>query len=501
MDLEKGRKGALDRYESEKRAHLDDLIALTRIPSVSFDGFPPGEVVRSAEMVKGILERAGFENVSLMRIPGTHPYVYADWLKAPGAPTVLLYAHHDVQPPMRDELWKSPVWEPTERNGRLFARGIADDKAGVLIHAASAASWLRAAGSLPVNVKVIIEGEEEIGSTHLEAFLSAHAEQLRADCVVLTDCSNYDTGVPSLTTTLRGLISMEVEVAALDHPLHSGMWGGPIPDPIMALSKILARLVDDEGRVAVPGIWDDVVPPRPDEMEDLRKLGMDDATFRKQAGIGPGVKLFAEGEGLLAKMWREPSLAVNSIQSGGRKVAGNVIMDSAWARIGLRLVPDMDPAKATRQLAEHIKSLCPWGLEVKVTPEQGANPWITKSDHPVFSVAKKSLGRGYGKPAVLIGCGGTIPFVDSFTKALGNIPALLVGIEDPYTNAHSENESLEVEDFHRSVRSQIHFFADLAEAVRNDPALFTSRFSAPLAANAASATASRPASRVPDPGV
>ncbi|HLP43232.1 MAG TPA: M20/M25/M40 family metallo-hydrolase [Fibrobacteria bacterium] len=473
-DLEPSRAAALARYEADKRAHLDDLIALTRIPSVSFDGFPKEEVVRSAEAVKAILSAAGFENARLMRVPDTHPYVYADWLKAPGAPTVLLYAHHDVQPPMRDELWRSPVWEPTEKDGRLYARGIADDKAGVLIHAASVASWLRAAGSLPVNVKVIIEGEEEIGSTHLAAFLSAHAQKLRADCVILTDCSNYDTGVPSLTTTLRGLISMEVEVTALDHPLHSGMWGGPIPDPIMALSKILAGLVDDKGKVAVPELWDDVVAPRPDEMEDLRKLGMEDNLFRKQAGIGPGVELFAEREGLLAKMWREPSLAVNSIQSGGKKVAGNVIMDSAWARIGLRLVPKMDPAKCARILSEWIKARCPWGLEVKVTPEQGANPWMTESSHPIFEVAKESLGRGYGKPAVLIGCGGTIPFVDSFTKALGDIPALLVGVEDPYTNAHSENESLHVEDFHKAVRSQIHFFADLAASARRSPSLFKS---------------------------
>lgn len=474
-DLEKARKAALERYENDARRHLDDLIRLTRIPSVSFDGFPPEEVVKSAEAVRTILEAAGLEHVELMRIPGTHPYVYADWLKVPGAPTVLLYAHHDVQPPMREELWKSPVYEPTERNGRLYARGVADDKAGVLIHAASVAAWIRAAGALPVNVKVIIEGEEEIGSTHLAAFLSAHAEKLRCDCIVLTDCSNYDTGVPSLTTTLRGLVSMEVEITALDHPLHSGMWGGPIPDPAMALAKVLAKLVDDQGRVAVPGLWEDVVPPRPDEMEDLRKLGMEDGLFRKQAGLGPHVELFAHGEGLLAKMWREPSLAINSIQSGGKKIAGNVIMDSAWCRIGLRLVPDMDPAKATRLLTEFIKANCPWGLKVEVVPEQGANPWKTQSDHAVFGVAKKSLGAGYGKPAVLIGCGGTIPFVDSFTKALGDIPALLVGIEDPYTNAHSENESLDVGDFHKAARSQIHFFADLALAARENPAFFRAR--------------------------
>ncbi len=371
---------------------------------------------------------------------------------------------------MREELWQSPVFEPTERDGRLFARGIADDKAGVLIHAASIAAWLETAGTLPVNVKVLIEGEEEIGSVHLSTFLETYRETLRADCMVLTDCTNFDTGLPSLTTTLRGLISMDVTVTALDHPLHSGMWGGPIPDPIMGLSKILATLVDENGRLALPELWEKVVPPTEAELEDMRRLGMDDATFRRQAGIADGVRLFGKDHELLLKTWREPSLVVNSIQSGGKKIAGNVIMDSAWARIGLRLVPDMDHSEAMRVLTAAIKRACPWGLRCEVEPEQGANAWMTKPDHPVFALAKESLRRGYGREAVLIGCGGTIPFVDHFTKALGDIPALLVGIEDPYTNAHSENESLDVSDFHKAVRSQIHFFADLGAA----PHLFAS---------------------------
>jgi acetylornithine deacetylase/succinyl-diaminopimelate desuccinylase-like protein len=472
-DWESGREAALARYEEEKQKHLADLIRLTRIPSVSFDGFDPKEVVRSAECTKGILEAAGFEHAEIMTVPGTHPYVYADWLKRPGAPTVLLYAHHDVQPPLRADVWKTPPFEPVEKDGRLYARGIADDKAGILIHAASVASWLRTAGALPVNVKVIIEGEEEIGSTQLAAFLEKYHHRLQADCVVLTDCSNFDCGVPSLTTTLRGLISMDVTVTGLDHPLHSGMWGGPIPDPIQGLAKILAKLSDENGRVAVPGIWDDVKAPSEAEMADYRKLGLTDAEFRKQTGIEPGAKLFAKNEGLLAKMWREPSITVNSIQSGGKKIAGNVIMDSAWARVGLRLVPNMDHAKSMKLVTEFIKANCPWGLKVEVVPEQGANPWMTKPDHPVFAVAKKSLGTGYGKDAVLIGCGGTIPFVDSFTRVLGDIPALLVGIEDPYTNAHSENESLGLADFHSSVRSQIHFFADLAAAAEADPQFWT----------------------------
>ena len=455
-------KSVLDFYEKNQNTYLEDLKTLTRIPSISFDGFPPEEVRRSAEAVRDLLKRCGLENVQLMEVPGTHPYVYGDWLHQPGSPTLLLYAHHDVQPPLREDLWNTPVFEPTEKNGRLYARGIADDKAGILIHVASIEAWLKVAKTLPINVKVIIEGEEEIGSVHLRQFLSQYKSQLQADCVILTDCTNYDTGIPSLTTTLRGLISVDVTVTALDHPLHSGMWGGPIPDPIQGLSKIIAALSGPDGKVAIPELWADVTAPTAEEIEDFRKLGMRDKLFRSQAGLADGVELFGHDDEILRKMWREPSIVVNSIQSGGKKIAGNVIMDSAWARIGLRLVPHMEHAKATKLFVEAIEKLCPWGLKIEVIPEQGANPWMTSPEHPVFSVAKKALSDGYEKEAVYIGCGGTIPFVESFTQALGNVPCLLVGVEDPYTNAHSENESLDLNDFHKAVRSQIHLFAQLA---------------------------------------
>ncbi len=467
-EIEAARQRSLDQYAKTADKHLADLIALTAIPSISFDGFDPAEVEKSAAKTAEILKKAGLENIEILRIPGTHPYVYADWLKAEGAPTVLLYAHHDVQPPLREALWKTPVFTATEKDGRLYARGIADDKAGILIHAASIAAWLETAGSLPINVKVMIEGEEEIGSTHLGAFLEKYKDRLKADCMVLTDCSNFDTGLPSLTTTLRGLISLDLTVTALDHPLHSGMWGGPIPDPVQGIAKIIASLTDENGRLAIPGIWDDVLAPSEDEISDFKKLALTDELFREQSGLEKGVELFGKDHELLTKMWREPSLSINSIQSGGKKIAGNVIMDSAWARIGLRLVPNMQHGKAMQILTDFIKAQCPWGLKVEIIPEQGANPWMTKPDHKVFSVAKKSLTTGYGREAVFIGCGGTIPFVESFTRVLGELPALLVGIEDPYTNAHSENESLGLADFHSSVRSQIHFFADLALACKKD---------------------------------
>jgi len=458
------REQALSHYDQNRAAHLESLKNLTRIPSVSFSGYPQEEVRRSAQASAAWLRTSGLRNVQIWEVPGTHPCVYGEWLQAPNAPTVLLYAHHDVQPPLRTELWHSPPFEPTEREGRLFGRGSADDKAGIAVHAASIAAWLQGVGHLPVNVKVILEGEEEIGSPNLTTYLEKYREQLQCDFMVLTDCANYDTGKPSLTTSLRGLVTFELTVSALKSPLHSGMWGGPIPDAVAALCKILATLTDEEGRVAVPGLRDMAIPPTADELADFRALKMTEEIFRQQAGILEGVNLFAKGEDFLVKLWREPALSINALRAGGSGAVGNVLMDSAWARIGLRLAPGMDPEICTRQLSQHLQRVCPWGLHLKIEPEQGAKPWKTHPDHPVFEVAKKSLTKGYGNPAVCIGCGGTIPFVDHFTQVLGDVPALLVGIEDPYTNAHSENESLHLGDFDKAVRSQIHFFADLAES-------------------------------------
>ncbi len=456
---------ALAEAEAGFSTALDQLKALTEIPSVSFDGFDPQKVRESAEATARILEASGLRGVRLLEHPGTHPYVYGEWLEAPGAPTLLLYAHHDVQPPMREALWKSPAFTPTERDGRLFARGIADDKAGILVHAASIAAHLRANGALPLNVKVLIEGEEEIGSPHLAEFLAAHRHELAADALVLTDCANYDTGIPSLTTSLRGLIGFEITVSALDHPLHSGMWGGPIPDPVTALAKILAALTDANGRVAVPGLLEDVIPPTAAEMKDFERLGMTSQEFRRQAEVLPGVELFGEGPELLRRLWREPSLTVNSLQAGGKGLAGNVLLDSAWARFSLRLVPGIDAAKAAKAVEAHVRALCPWGLRLHLETEAGANAWRTEPTHPVFAVAKQSLGDGYGREAALIGCGGTIPFVEHFTEALGDVPALLVGVEDPYTNAHSENESLHLGDFRKAILAQVRLFSDVAASL------------------------------------
>jgi acetylornithine deacetylase/succinyl-diaminopimelate desuccinylase-like protein len=453
---------AADCAERNKELFLNDLKKLVRIPSVSFDGFPPAEVRRSAEAVAELLRDRGLENVKILELEGAHPYVYADWLHANGAPTLLLYAHHDVQPPGRKEVWKSPPFEPTERDGRLFGRGSSDDKAGVVVHTSSIAAWLKTAGRLPVNVKLVIEGEEEIGSDHLEAFLEKHKEMLQADVMVLTDTNNFDTGLPSFTTSLRGLVALDLEVKTADHPLHSGMWGGPLPDPVQALAKMLASLTDKQGKIAIPGIYKNVRKLTAAERKELRSLRYTDKTFREQAQVQKGVKLVGGAEDPLVKQWRLPSLSVNAIQASSKADCANIINASAWAHVGIRIVQDMDAQATLKALKAHLKKNAPWGVEVAFTNESASPWWETKPQGPAFEAARSAMEKGFGRKAVAIGCGGSIPFVGPFSKALGGAPALLVGVEDPWANAHSENESLHIGDFHKSIASSIHLYEELA---------------------------------------
>jgi acetylornithine deacetylase/succinyl-diaminopimelate desuccinylase-like protein len=455
----------LEYARNNNKDFIEDLKQLVRIPSVSFPGFDPKRVEESAAAVERLMKERGLENVTLLRQDGAHPYVYGDWLHAPGAPTLLLYAHHDVQPPGREELWKSPPFEPTERDGRLYGRGAADDKAGVVVHTSAIASWLRTAGRLPVNVKVIIEGEEEIGSEHLEAFLKSYRQKLQADIMVLTDTGNYDVGVPSITTSLRGIASCDVLVRSADHPLHSGMWGGPLVDPIQALAKMIASVTDKSGDLAIPGMMAKVRRLTRAEEKSMKSLRYTEKEFRKQSGVLPKTKVIG-GKDLLRSIWHTPSFSVNAIQASSRKDCANIVNESAWCHMGIRLVRHMDAADTLKRLKAHLLKNAPWGVTVEFSNESANPAWTTAPESPVFQAAARALEKGFGRPSVFVGCGGSIPFVGPFSSVLGGAPALLIGVEDPYTNPHSENESLHLGDFARSVLSAVHLYNELAESGR-----------------------------------
>jgi len=456
-------KAALDHLEKSFGDFQKTLVELSRIPSVSAQGFPPAEVRRSADATADAMRRVGIENVEVLEIPGVHAYVYGDWLHRPGTPTILLYGHHDVQPPGRPEKWLSPAFEPTERKGRLYGRGTADDKAGVMAHVAAVASYLKSSGGVPCNVKFVIEGEEEIGSENLGKFLAKYKSKLSADFIVLSDTANFDTGVPALTYQLRGIAQVDVEVQVLDHPVHSGMWGGPVPDPVQVLSKLIVDLQGKDGSINVPGLYKDVAKPSKKQLQRIRKLPFDEKKFRKDAGLLDGVKLAGEkAYSVYERIWTRPSLTVIAMESHPIQGSSNQIVDSARARLSLRTVPNMDGRKAAGLLIKKLTANPP--CNVRVTAKlNGTTPWwTTDPEGPAFEAARRALKAGFGKETAMIGAGGSIGFVQPFADMLGGAPCLLMGVEDPPCNAHSENESLHLGDWRKVMRSAIHLYDELS---------------------------------------
>jgi acetylornithine deacetylase/succinyl-diaminopimelate desuccinylase-like protein len=458
-------RAVLDAIDARFDATVEELADLVRIPGVSAPGHDPAELERSARAVAALLADAGLDGVEISRLPGVPPYVLAHKRSSRvGAPTALVYAHHDVQPLGRLPLWKTPPFEPTRRaDGRLYGRGVVDDKAGICLHVAALRAWLEAEGDLPIHVKVIVEGEEEVGSHNLGRFLHGARDRLAADVLILSDTANLATGLPSLTTSLRGLVVVEVCVRALDHPLHSGMWGGPLPDAATAIGRLLARVVDEAGRPAIPGLADDAPELSAAERARLAALPFDEAAFRADAGLLDGVRLVGEpGRSVYERLWHRPAVAVTALEAMPLATAANQLVDVARARVGVRIAPGQDPQRVAACVVRHLTADPPAGVRVETEVLTAVPGWRTRTGGPAFDAARRALAAGWGVAPVEIGCGATIPFVGPFGEVMGGIPQLLLGLEDPPCNAHGENESLDLGDFRRSAYASAHLLAELA---------------------------------------
>ena len=424
-----------------------DLEGLVRIPSVAFPGFDPAPVRESAEATAEILAASGVQGLRFLEVEGAPPAVFGERPGPAGAPIVLLYAHHDVQPAGDEAAWLSPPFEPTERDGRLFGRGTCDDKAGVVLHASA---MLAHEGTPPVGVKVFIEGEEEVGSPNLAAFLERHGDDLHSDVIVLADATNWRVGVPGLTTKLRGLVDCVVEVRTLDHAVHSGMYGGPFPDALTALARVLAALHDEKGNVAIEGLTTGSTDP----------LDLTEDEIREQTGVLDGVRELGEGS-YTERLWTRPSVSVLGIDAPSVREAANILVPMARAKVSLRLAPGDDPDRALAALARHLRDNAPWGAHVRVLDGAAAWPIAVDATGPVFDAARRAFHQGWGVEPVEIGAGGTIPFVKAFSDAYPDAAILLTGVEDPDGRAHGANESLLLEDFRKVCRSEALLLAEL----------------------------------------
>lgn len=410
-----------------------DLEALARIPSVSLDAFDQTQVEASAEATAALLEAEGL-TVEIVR-EGGRPAVIAHIDGPEGAPTVMLYAHHDVQPPGDDAHWDSPPFEPTERDGRLYGRGAADDKAGIMAHLAA----LRAhSGKLPVGVTVFVEGEEEIGSDSLPTILERHGEKLRADAIVLADSTNWAIGEPALTTTLRGMIRVVVTVTTLDHGIHSGMFGGPVPDAITALVRLLATMHDDTGNVAVAGLKEGVAAD----------LDYDEARLRAESGLLDGVDLIGSGS-ILSRIWTKPSITTIGIDAPTVATSSNTLVPTASAKISMRLAPDEFDLDGFEALKKHLLDHAPWGARVEVHLDDRGNGFAAHAQGPVYDQARAAFADAWGVQPVDIGVGGSIPFVAAFAEKFPQAAILVTGVEDPDARAHGANESLHLGEFEK----------------------------------------------------
>ncbi|MGH3360084.1 MAG: dipeptidase [Nocardioidaceae bacterium] len=436
------------------RSDLEDLV---RIESVWADPQRRDEVTRSAEAVATLLRDAGFAEVDIASEIGA-PAVIAHHPAPPGAPTVLLYAHHDVQPEGDHALWDTPPFEPTERGERLFGRGAADDKAGIAAHLAA---FRAHGGNPPVGVTVFVEGEEESGSPNLVPFLAKYRDVLAADVIVIADSANWDIGTPALTTSLRGLVDLEVEVRTLEHAVHSGLWGGVAPDALTALCRLLATLHDAEGNVAVEGL----------HVGTAAELEYPEDRLRAESAMLDGVHQLGSGS-VVERLWAKPAIAVTGLDAPKATGASNTLVPSARAKISMRIAPGSDPQESMDALARHLRDNAPWGAEVHVDPGEQGGAYEIDANGPAYDAARAAFREAWdGTDPVDIGMGGSIPFIAEFAKTFPDAAILVTGVEDPDTRAHGINEGLHLAEFERVCIAETLLLAKLAEPPPADESL------------------------------
>ncbi|MCL1598970.1 MAG: dipeptidase [Actinomycetia bacterium] len=427
-----------------------ELEMMVRVPSVSADGYDPAEVRRSAEIVADLMRSSGLDDVRLLEIDGAHPAVFGSKMGPDGAPTILLYAHHDVQPPGPPEQWKTAPFEPFVEDGRMYGRGSADDKGGIAMHLGS----IRALGDdLPVNVKVFIEGEEETGSEHLIAFLDPYRELLSSDAIIIGDAGNWRVGVPGLTTSLRGLVDCVVTVRTLEYAVHSGSFGGTYPDAISALAHVLASLHNDDGSVAVEGLVSGTADPL-----DLTVGELDEQMLPVE-----GLDLMGSGT-LTSRLWRKPAISVLAIEAVPISEAINQIVPEARAKISMRVPPGQDADEALEALKAHLVASAPWGVELTISDGATGEAFDLDTSGLMYDAYRAGMREGYGTEPVEMGMGGSIPFVAAFSERYPDADVLLVGVADPMSRYHGPNESVELADLESAIVAQAVALASFAEA-------------------------------------
>ena len=451
---------SIDQYLDSHAARFEEeLCELLRIPSVSAEAGRRDDLHRTAQWVADQFRRLGFA-VEIIPTAG-HPLVYAESPAVPGAPTALVYGHYDVQPAEPLEKWISPPFEPTRRDGNLYARGATDDKGQMFTHLKSAEAWITVEGRLPINVKYLIEGEEEVGSHGLEHYLAEHADRLACDCVVISDGAQFAPGMPAITYGLRGIACYELRVAGPNRDLHSGSFGGSVTNPANALARMLAGLIDCDGRVTIPGFYDDVVPLTTREREAMAALPFDEKEYFTQIGVTEAAG--EEGYTTLERRWARPTFDISGLSSGYQgEGAKTVLPASATAKFSFRLTPNQDPAKITAGLKQKLAELCPPGVEIKVIEQHGSPGVLVPLDSPYMAAADRAIEHAFGRRPVFTREGGSIPIVTAFSREL-KADTLLLGWGQDDDNTHSPNEKLSLADFHRGIKASARLWEELGK--------------------------------------